>query len=396
MSYQFQIINPQVLGSYAPKLNPDFHAKKEAENALNQAIWKYKNLYYGLQHLIYNFSEYKDVFQEAVSFGELVEFKLAPGNRAQNGAYTKDEINWVEVNKYMKTRFYNRFKEAFSLEQIEGLKSYKQIVKAQEELIMFAYLELGEHLLGNKFEQVRSIEENKKPYLFYDGDIKISVRASAKTRRIVIDTSDLAIPEIIVMQRLFDDGWRSKITFDSMGITELNGSQACTFSKMMEIAARINANMQDFFNNPEGFLQIESHELIKRNLSLITQKLLEINQAQWERRKANQKEQVAQVRLNEVTVAAEQAQEAYEQGEISPEELEEISHQTDMVIANENPKIEDKPQNGKVVVKFSNKAKRRSSQEAEAWLAAHPEFAQDLDGELGLSEIENPESEDLA
>ena len=82
MSYQFQIINPQVLGSYAPKLNPDFHAKKEAENALNQGIWKYKNLYYGLQHLIYNFSEYKDVFQEAVSFGELVEFKLAPGSRA--------------------------------------------------------------------------------------------------------------------------------------------------------------------------------------------------------------------------------------------------------------------------------------------------------------------------
>ena len=158
MTYNFQIIKPQVLGSYAPKLNPDLRAKKEAEKALNQAIWKYKNLYYGLQHLIYNFSEYKDVFQEAVSFGELVEFKLAPGTRAQNGSYTKDEINWPEVNKYMKTRFYNRFKEAFSLEQIEGLKSYKQIVKAQEELVMFAYLELGEHLLGNKFEKVRDMQ----------------------------------------------------------------------------------------------------------------------------------------------------------------------------------------------------------------------------------------------
>lgn len=198
------------------------------------------------------------------------------------------------------------------------------------------------------------------------------------------------------MQRLFDDGWRSKITFDSMGITELSGSQACTFSKMMEMAARINTNIQDFFNNPEGFLQIESHQLIKRNLSLITQKLLEINQAQWERRKANREEQVAFLRLNEVTVAAEQAEEAYEQGEISQEELEETRHSADMVIANENPKIKDKPQNGKVVVKFSNKAKKRSSQEAEEWLAAHLEFAQDLDAELGVSEIENDESEDLA
>jgi hypothetical protein len=375
-------INPNELGLYAPKTNEQVKLAAEAQKYITQAIFTYKQLFYGLRSVAWDWRDKQGTFYEALTQGELDQFKIAPGHRAPDGSYTKDEWDYDRLNAYMWNRFRERFDAAFNLERISQLKTLKDINKAMGELLEFALANWGDALLGSQLEEEEPIspigQGVTRCQLQYRA-IKIQGEFRSQERTIIL--SSPGVPEVVIKQVKGEKSWKGGISFDTWGQpVTLNSTASEVFGEMLSLASRLNLEIKAFMANPEGFLGIESAQAHQRNLELMKQRLLEINRDNYERRKAEAEAKTATRRINEAIDAAE---EVAEDPDASEEEFEEARHQADMVLANERHKLPKSTVSGKV--------KRRQlsrQQEAEQWLKNNPEFLEDVDALVGVSSID--------
>jgi hypothetical protein len=81
-------INTKSLGLYAPKSNEGEALKQNAAKTLNESLFSYKQLFYGLKHVAWKYRDKSAVFYEALQAAELDQFKVAPGTRNTDGHYT--------------------------------------------------------------------------------------------------------------------------------------------------------------------------------------------------------------------------------------------------------------------------------------------------------------------
>jgi hypothetical protein len=143
------MINPEFLGIYAPKTGEKMILAQEAKQIIGQELYTYKQLFYGLRALAWQERNKKAIFTEAWEAGELNQFKIAPGRRTSNGFYSKDEWDYDSLNLYLWQRFAERFEDAFNLENVSTLKTYKDIKTCTEMLLTFALENYGEKFLGD-------------------------------------------------------------------------------------------------------------------------------------------------------------------------------------------------------------------------------------------------------
>jgi hypothetical protein len=368
-------IDPKELGLYAPKTNEQVKLAAEAQKHLNQAIFTYKQLFYGLQSVAWKYRDKHSTFYDALSSGELDEFKLAPGRRAPDGSYTKDEWDYDRLNAYMWNRFRERFDASFNLERISQLKTLKDIQRATNELLEFALANWGEAVLTSQLEEEEPIEpigQGVTRCQLQYRDIQIQGHFWSQQRTLTLLAE--GVPEVVIKQTKGETSWKGGISFDTWGQpVSLNSQKAAAFGEMLELAARLNLGIKEFMANPEGFLGIESAQSHQRNLQRMKQRLLEINQDNYERRKAEAEQKAATRRINEAIDAAEAIA---DDPDATEEELEAARHQASMVWANEHPKRKQQGETTPVTVK---QRKRQRQQEADEWLQNHPEFLEDVD-----------------
>jgi hypothetical protein len=358
-------INPAELGLYAPKTNERVALAAEAQKCITQAIYAYKQLFYGLRSIAWNERDKRATFYDALANGELDQFKIAPGHRASDGSYTKDEWDYDRLNAYMWNRFRERFDAAFDLEKIAELKTLKDIKKATDELLEFALTNWGEAILGdNDHLEESRIEPIGKGVtrckLEYEG---ILISGSFQTEERILTLSVQGLPEVIIRHFRRADSWKGNIHFDPFGqVVEMNSQKAELFSRILALAARLNLGINEFMSDPEGFLGIESVKTRQRALQRIKERLLEINQDHYERRKANADENIATRRVNEALDAAED----------EPARAKTISDRG-----------EPSRTRGKGV-----KRKLDRKREAEEWLKNNPEFSEDVDALMGIASMD--------
>jgi hypothetical protein len=143
----------------------------------------------------------------------------------------------------------------------------------------------------------------------------------------------------------------------------MDSKSAELFSEMLNLAARLNAGIEDFMANPEGFLGLESAEAHKCNLQRIKEKLIIINRDAFEKRKV-ESETVNIRQINEMLDA--------DKTDDTPFTVEEAA-----------PVQRTK--------KLSNNLTRKQQKELEAatWLAQNSsELDEDIDTQLGLSTVD--------
>ncbi|MCU0532910.1 MAG: hypothetical protein MUD14_03315 [Hydrococcus sp. Prado102] len=359
-------INTKELGLYAPKTNEKVKLAQEAQKYITEAIFTYKQLFYGLRLVAWRCRDKRATFYEALSSGELDQFKVAPGHRAEDGSYTKSEWDYDRLNAYMWNRFRERFDAAFNLEQLQELKNLKDIRKATDELLEFALTNWGEALLGaNLLKEVTANEPIAKGVtrcqLNYQ-NIRIVGKFGSSERTISLTTP--GVPEVIIHQTIGTTSWKGGIHFNlEAQSVKMNSQKAQAFGQMLELASRLNLGIKEFMANPENFLGIESAKAHQCNLQLVKEKLLLINQDYYEKRQAEAPEQQASRRINETIDATEAIYEEIEESE------------------NEHHPLNTPPQ--------QESLKQRREREAAEWLAKHgSEFGEDIDTQLGLNMID--------
>lgn len=346
-------INPEELGLYAPKTNETIKLSAEAAEYLNKAIFTYKQLFYGLRTVAWKYRDKRATFYDALTSGELDQFKIAPGRRAPDGSYTKDEWDYDRLNAYMWNRFRERFDASLNLESISQIKTFKDIQTAINELLEFALANWGKSVLTNDLEKEEPIESIGKGVTRCQMEyrnIKIQGQFGSQQRTVILFTKDVA--QVVINQTKGETSWKGAISFESSE-QPFNSQKAATFGEMLELAARLNLGINEFMANPEGFLGIESAQAHQRNLQRMKQRLLQINRDNYERRKAETKNKPTR-RLNETVDGTED------------NTTEEVSKPT-------------------VNVK---ERKRQRQQEAEQWLQNNPEFLEDVDALVGVSNID--------
>lgn len=382
-------INTNELGLYAPKTNEKIKLSQEAQKYIAEAIFNYKQLFYGLRLIAWKCRDKRATFYEALTNGELDQFKVAPGHRDNDGSYTKSEWDYDRLNAYMWNRFRERFDAAFNLEIIAELKTLKDIKKATDELLEFALTNWGHDLLGDKLlkdvDRVEPIGQGvTRCTLEYQG---ISITGQFSDTERTITLSAKGVPEVIIHQTKGATSWKGGIHFDTFGHpVTLNSQKASLFSQMLELASRLNVGIKEFMANPEGFLGIESAKAHKRNLELIKDALLIVNQDAYEKRKMEAPSQQATRRINEAIDAAE---EIANDPDSTDTEIATARNQADLVLANQRHKLPKQ-----------ESLKQKREREAQQWLEQNPEFDEDLDVQLGLiemnmSDIHKAASDDL-
>lgn len=339
------------LGIYAPKSNESAKLAQEANKAINQAIFHYKQLFYGLRLVVWKYRDKQATFFDALSNGELDQFKVAPGHRADDGSYTKSEWNYDQLNAYMWNRFRERFDSAFNLEQIQELTKLKDVYQATDELLEFALTNWSDKLLGDKRQEEEKVYSIGVGVTSCKLEINgISIIGKFQDNERVITLSSKNLPEVVVRQTKGEASWQGGVAIET-GNLIINSKQAETFSKMLDLAAKINVGIKEFMANPEGFLGIESKQAHQRNLQLIKEVLLAINKDSYERRKTEATETSATNQVDEVI-----------------DNSEAIASTSTF-----KPKKE------------SFKAKRE--REAAEWLAKNSGELTDIDSELGLTTV---------
>ncbi|MBW4622358.1 MAG: hypothetical protein KME17_23760 [Cyanosarcina radialis HA8281-LM2] len=297
-------LQPDELGLYAPASARKAQIAKEGEYAIKQAIFTYKQLFYGLRLVAWKNRDKAATFYEALSKGELDQFKVAPGYRddtqAGDGRYTKSEWDYDRLNAYMWNRFRERFDAAFNLEAIQTLKTYKDLNTATTELLEFALANWGDYLLGERAEVENSpmaLAPGMKLKLEIDG-IYITGSCQKDARRFYITAKNFDLPVVEFSQFLLDGRWKTSIgTQHPGGRLALTAEKAAVQGEMMLLASRLARDTESFMANPEGFLGIESAQAHTNNLNLVKARLLEINQNHYERKKAERDD--AQLELAE-------------------------------------------------------------------------------------------------
>ena len=360
-------IKASELGLYAPKTNEGVKAKTEAQKYINEAIFHYKQLFYGLRLVAWRCRDKGATFYEALSYGELEEFKLAPGHRLPNGSYSKSEWDNDRLNAYMWNRFRERFDAAFNLEVIYELKTLKDIKQATDELLEFTLTNWGQDLLGNgmldEFDSIEPISNGVTSCKLEYRGIKITGKFYDTERTLCLNAKGL--PEVIIQQTKGTESWKDGIHFDPFGeVIIMDSKSAELFSEMLNLAARLNAGIEDFMANPDSFLGLESAEAHKRNLQLIKEKLIIVNRDAFEKRKV-ESETVNIRQINEMLDA-------------------DKTDDTPFVVEETTPVQQTK--------KLHKNLTRKQQKELEAatWLAQNSsELDEDIDTQLGLSTVDD-------
>lgn len=357
-------INPTELGLYAPKTNERVALAAEAQKCITQAIYTYKQLFYGLRSIAWSARDKRATFYDALTNGELDQFKIAPGHRACDGSYTKDEWDYDRLNAYMWNRFRERFDAAFDLEKISELKTLKDLKRATDELLEFALTNWGEAILGdNHYLEKPRVEPIGKGVtrckLEYQG---ILIAGSFQQEERILSLTVKDLPEVIIRHVRGADSWKGNIHFDPFGqVVEMNSRKAELFGQILTLAARLNLGINEFMADPEGFLGIESAKSRQRALQRVKQRLLEINQDNYERRKAEADDPIVTRSVNETTDAA--------------EPTEAVTAPERSVPAGTRAK--------------AGKRKLDKEREAEEWLKNNPEFSEDIDALMGIASIDS-------
>lgn len=378
-------IKPEALGMYSRSVAQDVQTKTEASQALKETLYLYKQIYYGLRWVAWNYRDRRATFYDALTKGELEPFRLAPGRREADGSYSKDEWDSNRLNRYLWQRFDQSFAEAFNLEAIQELKSFKDVRQAINEILEFALTNWGDILLGSALEQV---VDEIEPLRQIDkcalqvGEILVVAKFSFTQRTITLSAD--GVPSLTIQQDKREKSWKGGIHHYSSGNITLNSQKALLFGKMLELASRLNIGIKQFMANPEGFLGLDTKTAHQKNLLNVQKRLLQINQDQFEKRKAAQEIQTATRRINEAVDAAEEA---------SDEQFEEVRHQANRVFALEKDKLASTPAPGQVTViqlppPKTEQRKLTKQQEAEQWLKDNPEFLEDVDAQMGISSID--------
>ena len=371
-------INSKELGIYAPKTNERVKVAAEAQKTMNESIFTYKQLFYGLRAVAWKHRDKRATFYDALTNGELEQFKVAPGRRAADGSYTKDEWDYNRLNAYMWNRFRERFDASFNLEHISQLKTYKDIQQATNELLEFALINWGDIILANELEEevIESIGQGVTRCQLRSENITIYGQFHSQERTLTLKAE--GVPTVVIKQTKGETHWNANISFNTGEQTVfLNSQKATTFSKMLELAARLNLGIKEFMANPEGFLGLESAQSHQRNIERMKRRLLEINQNNYERRQAESEQKTATRRINEALDAVETIA---NDPDATDEEFEQARHQANYVYGTENQKREQQGQPSNVTVKQGKttatvkQRKQQRQQEAAEWLKNHPEF----------------------
>jgi hypothetical protein len=360
-------INTKELGLYAPKTNEAAALKQEASKSLNEAIFTYKQLFYGLRDIAWKNRDKKAVFFEALSAGELDQFKMAPGTRNDEGHYTQSEWDFDRLNAYLWQRFSQRFDAAFGIENIQQLGTLKDIANATRELLEVALDNWGASLLG-------TLEAEEAPLPIGAGVTRCDITLPNGIRIVGSFLSSVrhisltapSCPQVTIKQQRGELSWKGGITLDPT--QSMSSKTSALLAQMLELASRINVGIKDFMANPDVFLGLESAEAHNRNIERIKARILEINKANYERRKAERSE------AQEQQIAAPAP---------APQPAPAKASATEPAV-----RVKRYDTNGTLVSDQPATPMRKAMQKAAAdWLMQHPEFANDPDAALGLSTL---------
>lgn len=139
----------------------------------------------------------------------------------------------------------------------------------------------------------------------------------------------------------------------------MNSKKTELFSQVLALATRLNLGIKEFMDDPEGFLGIESPKSRQHARQRVKQRLLEINQNHYERRKTEAEGQLVTRRLND---------------------------EIDATPNSDEPKLKEPRKSPKTAIK-SGKRKTDRKREAEEWLKNNPEFSEDVDAQMGITSI---------
>lgn len=372
-------INKSNLGIYAPKASEKAAIGAEAQTIIKNALSTYKKLYYGLRQTAWQHRDKRASFMDAKSKGELEQFILAPGCRNEDGSYSKDELDFQPLNKYLWERFSNHFEDTFGLERIQELTKLKDLLAVTEELLSVALDEWGNRILERiEDESTESLENIAR----YTSDLPNGIRIEAdfrnpNQRTIAISAPNFSnIPDVLVEQMRGDTCWQGRIYFDTAGVTALTSKSAKLLGEMLELAAKVNSGIKEFIAAPDLFLGLESAQARKRNLQRVKARLIEINENNLTKKQVEAPEKQATRRINEAIDAAENA---------DPDEFESARNQANRIKA-QNP-VRQQPQPGQL--------KRRAAtlDEVAEWMERNTHLLgieSDIDAELGIKSINQP------
>lgn len=357
------ILNIKALADYAPAAQ----LKREASKTLNETIFVYKQLYYGLRSFVWQKRDKQSIFYEAMSKGELDGFRVAPGVRAEDGSYTKSEWDFDRLNKYLWERFTERFASAFEIERIAGLSSIKDVVAATNELLGWALDNYGEALVGNQLQKEsapRSLTKGK--YSITHAGIKLDCHITITDRTIKLSADEM--PSVTIYSQLSNGQWHTAIGCD-MRLTAFDASQAKQFARMMNWASEIASRMNEFLADPEGFIGADKKVERQHNLQSVKERLLQLNADAYEKRKVTQESTIATQRINEATTAIDEA--------ATPIEVEEAQRNIERVVSENHDKLDSNPY-AKLAgplkvykVLPTQQRKQQRDNEAQRWLAAN-------------------------
>lgn len=380
-------IKAKTLGLYAPRSNQSVYLSAEAQKVRNQALYDFKKLWYAARQIAWKYRDTKKIFWSALQAGELEQFKTnTPGIRNHDGHYVNDQQNQFhgdKLNLYFWQQFMEAWEEAIPLETAEDLKTYKDLRQAEQELIQFVYENWGEKLLNNYQPIPEPLSENCQfNYYLEDSDITIKGKFTAAQREICISSE--GVNDLTIIQTKSTHIWKGGIYFGSDETIVISSKTAAKLSQMMELASKLNSGIKEFIANPEDYLGIESGKKRNQLYRQLKQVLIEINNDYLAKRNAEKQQQAKQhLSINENVVG--------QQDDNSPFE----SESSDDRANNSQPNRQStnrKPSRPQIVSKSTNRPKverqKQKQLEAQAWLEANPEFAQDLDAELGYSEVD--------
>lgn len=394
------LINAKELGIYAPKSNEAAALSREADKVLNQAIYEYKQLFYGLRTIAWKNRDKSATFYEALAAGELDQFKVAPGHRATDGSYTKSEWDIDRLNAYLWNRFRERFDAAFNLDNIQGLNKLKDIAQATRELLEVALSNWGTVLLGEleTDEESLSIGTGVSHLDVQHDGIRITGMFDAGSQKIQISSTSIGLPTVDVFRCDIDGTWHTTMGSSQAGgaRTSLNITSAKLYARMLELAAHIAEDMEGFMANPEGFLGLESKQAHARNLQLIKSQLLQINKDQMEKRKASRPE--TEMRQLSREIAAEEletnidatSQSAADYGMAEAAKILNSSKSNHEQLAGPLKVYKVDPATLTQTKKPQTLTQRKRQRELEAqrWLEQNGEALKDIDVELGLTTVD--------
>jgi hypothetical protein len=193
--------------------------------------------------------------------------------------------------------------------------------------------------------------------LEYEG---IIIEGSFRSEERILILRTQGLPEIIVRQVRGETSWKGDIHFDPFGqVVVMNSKKTELFSQVLALAARLNLGINEFMDDPEGFLGIESTKSRQHARQRVKQRLLEINRNHYERRKTEAVSRPVTRRLND---------------------------EIDATPDSDELKLKEPRKSPKTAIK-SGKRKTDRKREAEEWLKNNPEFSEDVDAQIGITSI---------